>query len=156
MTSHTDIVAAFVATMADFHLNHNRFNNVYIQLMFESIATILHSLKCDTVREVQNLMGIIKDPTSYTANYGVASPHPTCPKAEAVLLASQTAEIIHKLVLTDWGTYHTATTESNKFFVAAFGRTWISSLLKESPIYFAEATTNELLQAVRTACTGLM
>ena len=39
--------------------------------------------------------------------------------------------------------------------MAVFGRTWISSLSKGSPIHFAEATTNELLQAARKACTGL-
>ena len=39
--------------------------------------------------------------------------------------------------------------------MAVIGRTWISSLSKRSPIHFAEATTNKLLQAARKACTGL-
>ena len=59
-------------------------------------------------------------------------------------------------MLKDWSTYRATTTESNKFCVAVFGRTWISFLLNGSPIHFAEATTNTLLQAeaTRTTCTG--
>jgi hypothetical protein len=59
----------------------------------------------------------------------VAFPHPTRPKAfdddidtkKAVSLASQKTETIHKVMITDWGTYRVATTKSNKFWVAGFG-----------------------------------
>ena len=36
-----------------------------------------------------------------------------------------------------------------------FGRTWISSLSKGSPIHFVEATTREIIDVARKACTGL-
>ena len=89
--------------------------------------------------------------------------HPTRPKAfndaidtnEAVLLASRKAEMIYKAKLAERATYHADTTESNKFCVAIIGRTWISSLLKGSPIHFAEATTHKILDVARKACTGL-
>ena len=58
-------------------------------------------------------------------------------------------------MLKDWGTYRTVTTESNKFYVAVFGRIWISSLSKVFPIHCTEAITNQLLLAARKACTGL-
>ena len=70
-------------------------------------------------------------------------------------LASRKAEAIHREKLADWPTYHAATSENKKFCVAVIGRTCISSLSKGSPIHFAEATTREILDAARKACTGL-
>ena len=70
-------------------------------------------------------------------------------------LASRKAETIHRAKLADWATYHAATTESNKFCVVVIGRTWISSLSKEIPIHFDEATNRKILDAARKACTGL-
>jgi hypothetical protein len=163
MTSHADVVTAFAVALADFPVDHDRPDDAYVQKAFDTIATILYSLEYDTVNGVHNLMGIIEDAPAYSQKYGAAFPIPKRPKAfddsidtkEAVSLASRKAETIHRAVLKDWSTYRAATTESNKFCVAVFGRTWISSLSKGSPIHFAEATTNELLQAARKACTGL-
>lgn len=100
MPTHTGVVVVFTMALADFPLNHNCLDDAYIQLMFNSIATILYSPKYDTVGGgVNNFMGIIKDPTSYTAKHGVAFPRLTRPKVfdntistkEAVLLAFRKA-----------------------------------------------------------------
>ena len=163
MTSHTDVVAAFAAALVDFPVNHDRPDDAYVQLVFDTIANILYSLTYDTVEGVHNLMGIIQDSAAYATKYTVAFIHPTRPKAfddaidttEAVSLASRKAEAIHRAKLADWANYHSATTESNKFCVAVIGRTWISSLSKGSPIHFSEARTREILDAARKACTGL-
>ena len=149
MTSHTDVVAAFSAALVDFPVNHDRPDNVYVQLVFDTIANILYFLTYDTVEGVHNLISIIQDTAAYTTKYTVAFVRPTRPKAfddaidtnKAVLLASRKAEAIHRAKLADWETYHAATTESNKFWVAVIGRTWISSLSKGGPIHFAESTT---------------
>ena len=163
MTLHTDVVAAFAAALVDFPVNHDRPDDAYVQLVVDTILTILYSLNYDTVAGVHNLMGLIQDQAAYFTKYAAAFVHPTQPKAfddsidttAAVSLASRKAETIHKAKLADWATYHAATTESNKFCVAVFGRTWISSLSKGSPIYFAEATTREIIDVARKACTGL-
>ena len=82
---------------------------MYVQTGFNVIVKILYSLKYNTVRGVHNLMGIIKDPTAYTIKYGDAFPIPKLPKVvddgintkEAVSLASQKTETIHRAVLKD-------------------------------------------------------
>ena len=97
MTSHTDVVAAFAAALVDFPVNHDRPEDAYVQLVFDTIANILYSLTYDTVEGVHNLMGIIQDTASYTTKYTVAFVHPTRPKAfddaidtnKAVSLASR-------------------------------------------------------------------
>ena len=61
MTSHTDFVAAFAAALVKFPFNHDRPDNVYVQLVFDTIANILYSLTYDTVEGVHNLMGINQD-----------------------------------------------------------------------------------------------
>ena len=163
MTSHTDVVAAFAAALVDFPVNHDRHDDAYMQLVFDTIANILYSLTYNTVEGVNNLMSIIQDTAAYTTKYTVAFVHPTLPKAfdnaidtnEAVSLSSRKAKTIHRAKLADWATYHAATTESNKFCVAVIGRTWISSLSKGIPIHFAKATTREILDAARKACNGL-
>ena len=149
MTSHTNVVAAIAAALVNFPVNHDRPDDVYVQLVFDAIANILYSLTYDTVKGVHNLMGIIQDAAAYTTKYTEAFVHPTQPKAfgdaidtnEAVSIASCKAETIHRTKLANWATYHAATTEIYKFCVAVIGRTWISSLSKGIPIHFAEATT---------------
>ena len=134
-----------------------------MQLVFNTTANILYSLTSDTVEGVHNLMGLIQYTAAYTTKYTVAFVHPTRPKAfdnaidtnEAVSLASRKAETINRAKLADWATYHAAKTESTKFCVAVIGRTWISSLSKGIPNHFAEATTHEILDGARKACTGL-
>ena len=59
MTSHTDVVAAFAAALVDFPVKHDHPDDVYVQLVFNTIANILYSLTYDTVEGVHNLMGII-------------------------------------------------------------------------------------------------
>ena len=163
MTSHTNVVAAFAAALVDFPVNHDRPNDAYVQLVFNTIANILYYLTYDTVEGVHNLMVIIQDAASYATKYTVAFVQPTRPKAfddaintnKAVLLASRKAETIHRAKLADWETYHTTTTERNKFCVSVIGRTCISSLSKGIPIHFAKATTREILDVARKSCTGL-
>ena len=108
MTSHTDVVTAFAVALADFPVNHDRSDDAYIQKAFNTIATILYSLKYDTVNGAHHLMGIIEDAPAYTAKYGEAF-LPKRPKTfddsidtkEAVSLASRKAETIHRAVLKD-------------------------------------------------------
>ena len=112
MTSHTDIVAAFAAALVNFPVNHDRPDDAYVQLVFDTIANILYSLTYDTVEGVHNLMGIIQDAADYAKKYTADFVHPTRPKAfdnatdtnEAVLLASRKAETIHRAKLADWAT----------------------------------------------------
>ena len=109
MTSHTDVVAAFAAALVDFPVNHDRPDDAYVQLVFDTIANILYSLTYSTVEGVRNLMGIVQDTAAYTTKYTVAFVHPTQPKAfdnsidtnEAVSLASRKAETIHRAKLAD-------------------------------------------------------
>ena len=97
MTLYTDVVAAFAAALLYFPVNHDRPDNAYVQLVFDTIANILYSLTYDTVKGVHNLMGIIQDAAAYAKKYTVAFVHPTRPKAfddtintnEAVSLASR-------------------------------------------------------------------
>ena len=104
MTSHTDVVAAFAAALVDFPVNHDHPDDMYVQLVFDTIANILYSLTYDTVEGVHNLMGIIQDAAAYATKYTAAFVHPTRPKAsddaidtnEAVSLASRKAEAIHR------------------------------------------------------------
>ena len=49
MTSHTDVVAAFAAALVNFPVNHDRPNDAYVQLVFDTIANILYSLTYNTV-----------------------------------------------------------------------------------------------------------
>ena len=106
MTLHTDVVAAFAAALIDFPVNHDRPDDAYVQLVFDTIANILYSLTYDTVKGVLNLMGITQDAAAYATNYTVAFVHPTQPKAfddaidttEAVSLASRKAEAIHRAI----------------------------------------------------------
>ena len=99
MTLHTNIVAAFAAALVDFPVKHDRPDDVYVQLVFDTIANILYSLTYDTVEGVHNLMGTIQDTAAYTMKYTVAFIHPTRTKVfddtintnEAVSLASRKA-----------------------------------------------------------------
>ena len=77
MTSHTDVVAAFAAALVDFPVNHDRPDDAYVQLVFDTIANILYSLTYDTVKGVHNFMGIIQDTAVYATKYTVAFVHPT-------------------------------------------------------------------------------
>ena len=163
VTSQTDVVTEFAAALVDFPVNYDRPDDAYVQLVFGTIANIFYSINYDTVEGVHNLMGIIQDTAAYATKYTEAFVHPTRPNAfddnintnKAVSLASRKAEAIHRAKLADWVTYHAATKESNKFCVAVIVHTWISSLLKGSPIHFAEATTRKILNVARKACTGL-
>ena len=112
MTLHTEVVAAFAAALVDFPVNHDCPDDVYVQLVFDTIVNILYSLTYDTVEGVHNLMGIIQDTAAYTRKYTVAFVHTTQPKAfddaidtnKAVSLASRKAETIHRAKLADWAT----------------------------------------------------
>ena len=53
MTSHTDVIAAFAAALVDFSVNHDRPDDTYVKLVFDTIANILYSLTYDTVEGVQ-------------------------------------------------------------------------------------------------------
>ena len=77
MTSHTDVVAAFAAALVDFPVNHDCPDDAYVQLVFDTIANILYSLTYDTVKGVNNLMGIIQNAVAYATKYTVAFVHPT-------------------------------------------------------------------------------
>ena len=81
MTSHTDVVTAFTAALADFPVGRNRPDDAYVQKTFDTIVTILYSLEYDTVNGVHNLMGIIEDTLAYSNKYGEAFPVPKRPKA---------------------------------------------------------------------------
>ena len=65
MTSYTDVVAAFAAALVDFPVNHDRPDDAYMQLVFNTIANILYSLTYNTVEGFHNLMGIIQDAKAY-------------------------------------------------------------------------------------------
>ena len=77
MTSHTDVVAEFAAALFDFPVNHDRPDDAYVQLVFDTIANILYSFTYYTVEGVHNLMGLIQDTAAYTMKYTVAFVHPT-------------------------------------------------------------------------------
>ena len=65
MTSHTDVVAAFAVALVNFSVNHDRPDDAYVQLVFDTIANILYYLTYNTVKGVHNLMGIIQDAAAY-------------------------------------------------------------------------------------------
>ena len=73
MTLHTDVVAAFAAALVDFPVNHDRPNDAYVQLVVDTISTILYSLNYDTVADVHDLMGIIQDQAAYFTKYAAWS-----------------------------------------------------------------------------------
>ena len=65
MTSHTDVVAVFAAALVNFPVNHDRPDDAYVQLVFNTIANILYSLTCDTFEGVHNLMVTIQDTAAW-------------------------------------------------------------------------------------------
>ena len=77
MTLHTDVVAEFAAALVEFPVNHDRPDDAYMQLVFNTIANILYSLTYNTVKGVHNFMGIIQDAAAYATLYTVAFVHPT-------------------------------------------------------------------------------
>ena len=154
MTSHTDVVAAFSAALVDFPVNHDRPDNAYVQLVFDTIANILYSITNNTVKGVHNLMRIIQEAKAYATKYTVAFVHPTRPKAfgdtinttEAVSLASRKAEAIHRAKLADWATYHAASRISRVVDLAKWmGLPFESKEIQVRPM---TATQNSLLSVV--------
>ena len=66
MKSHTDVVAAFAASLVDFPVSHDRPDDAYVRLVFDTTANILYSLTYNTVEGVHHLTGIIQDTSAYT------------------------------------------------------------------------------------------
>ena len=64
MTLHADVVAAFAAALADFPVDHDHPDDAYVQKEFDTIVTILYSLKYDTVGESTTSLGSLKTPLS--------------------------------------------------------------------------------------------
>ena len=160
MTSVEEIRARFDAARENFEIDDGQPSESYISKIVEELGGILFTIRYDSERGQDNLIGIVIPQSEYTTRYNRVFQRPTRPAVYddtisdgPVTNSVRKAEAKWRAKIHDWELYDVAEDESRRFIMDSVNEVWIAELKQKVTVY-AEVTAYEMLEHLRKICVG--
>ena len=160
MTSVEEIRARFDAAREHFDIDDGQPSESYISKIVEELGGILFTIRYDSEKGEDNLIGIVIPQAEYTIRYNRAFQRPARPAVYddrivdgPVTNEVRKAEAKWRAKIHDWELYDVAEEESRRFIMDSVDEVWIAELKRTVTVY-AEVTAFEMLEHLRVICVG--